>query len=328
MKNAHSEVPQAFDLPLRIDLRHPCIAPVLPLLLEDKTTKRNIILATEGYFADEKALDASTPITLELLQKIGFDAIQPRVCKKQEAQAERTHTKAEVATPAWVCNKMNNQCDSAWFGRQKVFNTETGKTWHTLTAPIHFPKRKSWKRYVDSKRLEITCGEAPYLISRYDAATGTVIPLHERIGMLDRKLRIVGENTHTPDEWATWAIRAVESIYGYEYQGDNLLIARINILLTVVEYMQHKWNRAPNLRLLKKIATRVAWNIWQMDGLTGMVVTGKSIPAGTSAPMELFEHAFAGIATPPDNFIPRCRVRNWRSKQNIIFSDSISIQTL
>lgn len=43
-------------------------------------------------------------------------------------------------------------------------------------------------------RLEISCGEAPYLVSRYDSVTGKTIKIKNRIGLLDRKLRIVSEN--------------------------------------------------------------------------------------------------------------------------------------
>ena len=42
-------------------------------------------------------------------------------------------------------------------------------------------------------------------------------------------------------EWLKWALRAFQSVYGYEYQGDNLLIARINILMTFVEYLDYRW---------------------------------------------------------------------------------------
>ena len=56
---------------------------------------------------------------------------------------------------------MNNNCDNVWFGKENVFNTETEQGWITAIGKIEFPKRKRWQRYVDSKRLEITCGEAP-----------------------------------------------------------------------------------------------------------------------------------------------------------------------
>ena len=118
---------------------------------------------------------------------------------------------------------------------------------------------------MDSRRLEITCGEAPYLVSRYDTTTGElIVPPIRRIGFLDRKLRIVNENTSTEEEWLKWAIRAIQSCYGYEYQGDNLLIARINVLLSFYEYFIERWKHDPNMKILTRIANIISWNIWQM----------------------------------------------------------------
>ena len=83
---------------------------------------------------------------------------------------------------------------------------------------------------MDAKRLEITCGEAPYLVSRYDTTTGDLIPVYERIGLFDRKMRIVNENCENDEEWLRWAQRAIQSIFGYEFHGDIVLIARENLL--------------------------------------------------------------------------------------------------
>ena len=33
------------------------------------------------------------------------------------------------------------------------------------------------------------------------------------------------------------------AFYGYEYQGDNLLIARMNLLYTLADYIEAKWHR-------------------------------------------------------------------------------------
>ena len=119
--------------------------------------------------------------------------------------------------------------------------------------------------------MEVSCGEAPYLVSRYDTVTGEKIPLSERIGILDRKLRIVGENASSDEEWLKWSRRAVESVYGFEFQGDNLLLARENILYSYVEYYFDYFRRYPDLVWLKKIALTISWNIFQMDGLKGVV---------------------------------------------------------
>lgn len=124
--------------------------------------------------------------------------------------------------------------------RENVFNVENeDHTWTATKEQIEFPAHKTWKEYVDSRRLEITCGEAPYLVSRYDVSTSELIDsIEQRIGQLDRKLRVVNENASDYNEWVKWAIRAFEASYGYEYQGDNLLIARVNLLLTFIDLPQ------------------------------------------------------------------------------------------
>ena len=185
-----------------IDIGSAPVALLLDILLKDKSTKKNIIWATDTYekygrgFTDKEQIDRNL-----LLQHANI--IKPRIQKSQEAQAARTRKKAEVFTPAWLCNMMNNYCDQEWFGRKDVFNIENeDHTWTVIEEPIEFPKRKTWKHYVDSRRLEITCGEAPYLVSRYDVSTGElIVPPKRRIGQLDRKLRIVYENTADFDEW-------------------------------------------------------------------------------------------------------------------------------
>lgn len=142
-----------------INLQESPVRHVLRELLQDKTTKQNIMFATNAY--SDSGITARTPITVELLLGMDSLALQPRVLKSLEEQSQRTRNKAEVFTPSWICNKMNNNCDNVWFGKENVFNTETEQGWITAIGKIEFPKRKRWQRYVDSKRLEITCGEAP-----------------------------------------------------------------------------------------------------------------------------------------------------------------------
>lgn len=150
-------------MPKLIDLAVYPVNMVLKDLLKDKTTKKNIIFATDAY--SEYDVNEKTQLSEELL--LGFDsiAIQPRVLKTLDEQSHRTRKKAEVFTPSWICNKMNNHCDAEWFGREGVFNRELDHTWITNKERIKFDKSKDWQKYVDSKRLEITCGEAPYIVS-------------------------------------------------------------------------------------------------------------------------------------------------------------------
>lgn len=172
---------------------------------------------------------------------------------------------------------------------------------------------------MDSRRLEITCGEAPYLVSRYDVSTGElIVPPVRRIGMLDRKLRIVNENTEDYDDWLKWTLRAFEACYGYEYQGDNVLIARINLLLTFTEYYEERWERRPDDKLLRQMANKIAWNIWQMDGLKDTVPLGK--PYEEFPQMTLFD-MFGDMGDEKDDepeAVP-CRIFDWRSKNSILF---------
>ena len=220
-----------------IDLNAYPVRNLLKLLLKDKTTKQNIIFATSAYSTDGNPIKETDQMTETILRGFNSCEIQPRVLKSQEQQQERTKAKAEVFTPCWICNKMNNHCDEEWFGRSGIFNIELENGWTVTNSPVPFEHEGDWMKYIDSKRLEITCGEAPYIVSRYDAATGELIEIGKRIGILDRKLRVVNENTDNEADWFKWVLRAYQSVYGYEFQGDNLLIARINLLVTFVDYI-------------------------------------------------------------------------------------------
>ena len=247
---------------------------VLELLLLDRTTKKNIFWATDFYEKQYKSRFYAfrSPITCSLIAEGGDRVIKPMVIKEKKAQQYRIKDKAEVFTPAWVCNKQNNLIDKEWFGYENVFNKEKDdNTWVVNKNPIIFPKGKTWVDYVRELRLEVTCGEAPYLVSRYDITTGKKIKLQNRIGLLDRKIRIVDENAASDSEWLTMIKWAFKSTYGYEWQGDNVLLARENLLLTFIDYYQDRFGKEPELNLIKEIAEIISWNIWQMDGIRGVL---------------------------------------------------------
>lgn len=182
-----------------IDFEKEEVRDCLNILLQDKATKHNIIWATDTY-ADYGALFADdAEITPDILKGAYSRLIQPRVAKAANDQNDRTRKHAEVFTPSWIVNQMNNYLDDEWFGVKDVFNIQIDKEWKITTEPVKFPDGKTWQEYIDSRRLEITCGEAPYIVSRYDAATGEIIPVINRIGLLDRKMRIVNENTQSKE---------------------------------------------------------------------------------------------------------------------------------
>ena len=249
---------------------------VLATLLKDHTTKQNIFWATDSYTYMGEGFKYNDAITIEHI--IGKDGmiIRPRSLKNRVEQNERTKDMAEVFTPSWICNAQNNLIDEVWFGKNDTFNTEYidehgCHRWRPTSEKIQFPEGKTWKDYVRDKRIEITCGEAPYVVSRYDTTTGEAIPLEQRIGLLDRKLRVVGENTETSGKWLEWVQEAYKSIYAYEWQGDNLLLARESMLISFIEYYQQKFGKNPLLKSIKYIAYIISWNVWQMDGLRGVV---------------------------------------------------------
>jgi hypothetical protein len=292
------------------------VQPVLRLLLQDKTTKQNIIWATNTYASLGYGYTDHDQMQPSLLSGFRAGIIQPRTQRSREDQAARTRQKAEVYTPIWICNLMNNTCDEEWFGRKDVFNIQTGTERTTVEKPIDFPEKKKWTDYIDSRRLEITCGEAPFLVSRYDASTGEVIPIKDRIGILDRKLRIVNENTQTEEKWLKWTMRAFQSVYGYEYQGDSLLIARANLINTFTEYLNYRWHRKATNQELSKIANIIAWNLWQMDGLTYTVPGGAIVEE--SYQMTLFD--IMQPEGPPKPSV-RCKIFDWRAGQSMLYSD-------
>ena len=292
------------------------------VLLKDRTTKKNICWATDHYISHGSSYYPQEPITKELVTGRNMKLVQPRVAKSHAVQSKRTKEKAEVFTPSWVCNEQNNLVDDAWFGRKNIFNICYEHTWKATTEKIVFPEGKQWTDYVDSKRLEISCGEAPYLVSRYDTVSGEEIPLQERIGLLDRKLRIVNENTNNEDEWIKWATRAYQSTYGYEYQGDNILIARENLLYTFIENMEYKFDHKPDISLLKQIARIISWNIWQMDGITMTAPFSERQRVITQ--MSLFDFIDLNGEKKEQKKEPiPCKIFDWRSNNSLEFKSMI-----
>ena len=179
--------------------------------------------------------------------------IKPRVIKEKEEQKNRTKGKAEVFTPCWMCKTQNDLVDETM-------------------------KDLNWQDYVKANVIEITCGEAPYLVSRYDTTTGEYIEIKDRIGLLDRKLTKINENVTNEEEWLKWAKLAYKHTYGYEWQGDSLLLARENLYATFTEYFHDKFGKEPNKEDCIEICEIISWNIFQMDGLT-FTIPMTDIPA-------------------------------------------------
>lgn len=287
---------------------------IVQLLLIDMTTGTNIVWATDQYESLGRGYERQAIILPSAIAGPNTKVIQPRSLKEEDIKTLRTKSQAEVFTPSWLCNAQNNHIDDVWFSRENVFNRRAGQEWHTQSDKVRFENRpsRSWQDYVQDQRLEVSCGEAPYLVSRYDAATGAPIEISRRIGILDRKLRIVNENAEDDVQWTTWARRAFESAYGFEFQGDNLILARENLLLTYVEYMQASLGRFPEWHELVAIAHVIAWNVWQMDFRTGHVPYAS---AGYADELTLFDEV--------EDRPKKCIIRDWQRSEEYVFGASV-----
>ncbi len=218
---------------------------LLEILLQDKTTGATILWATDSYDSNGHLFAPTANITIDLITGALGSLIQPRAIKSKTEQLYRTRDKAEVFTPLSIVKQMNDACDT-----KRV-------------------TKNNWQEFVSLLKLEITCGEAPYIVSRYDPVSDNqqLLPLIQRVGFLDKKLSIVSKYCKTQEEWLKWTKIAFQSSYGYEWQGDSLLIARENLLYTFIDYFQAKFKETPSSAMQKMIAEIIVWNIFQMDGL-------------------------------------------------------------
>lgn len=297
---------------------------LLEKLLIDKTSNKNIIWGTNNY--RNRGYKETDEIYIEAISGRHKNLIKPRIAKSKTEQAKRSKDMAEVFTPSWVCNKQNNLIDNEWFGYVGTFNIENeDKTW-VPTEKVNF-KDKNFIDYINDTRLEITCGEAPYLVSRYDTVTGLKIDIKTRVGLLDRKLRVVNENSLTDKDWIENSILSLKATYGYEYQGDNLLIARENILFTYIDYFFERFNELPSKEVLDEVVEIITWNLWQMDGLK--MVIPMSCKDDFVVRYDLFgEKHIEGFKCPgcEKNLIhqhngKKCYVMDWEKNKKVRFLD-------
>ncbi|TVW80713.1 restriction endonuclease, partial [Streptococcus pneumoniae] len=217
-------------------------ADLLKILLKDRTTKKNIVWATHSYELLGKGFAPSDRITPSRVTGTYANLIQPRSEKSKYEQKDRTKIRAEVFTPTWLVEKQNGYVEA----ELEALDLED---------------------YIQVRWLEITCGEAPYMVTRYDTVTGEEIPLSERVGFIDRKLQRLSREVSDEATFYKLVKEAYRASYGYEYQGDSLLLARENLLAIFEDYYLAKTGTQPTLEQKKEIATIISYNVFQMDGL-------------------------------------------------------------
>lgn len=265
---------------------------ILEILLTDRTTStarkvHQIIWANDHYSDHGPAYAPTAEMTVALVTETAEDLIQPRALKTREQQKERTKAKAEVFTPTWVVKRQNDAVDDAYVDDD-------------LETYVH----RMW--------LEITCGEAPYMATRYEMETGELVPLSDRVGFVDRKLRRINAEIDDKAEWQLMVEAAYKASYGFEWNGDSLLLARENLLYTYRDYYVAKWHEEPRLSLFEQIATIISYNVFQMDGLTYTIPLSQRRERVEQVQLSLFDDE-----EPVEEWrvIPgkRVKVMNWKS---------------
>lgn len=254
---------------------------ILDILLKDQTTGRNICWATENYM--DQGYMPQDEIKVEDI--INHHIIQPRVDKDQKIQRERTRQRAEVFTPS---NIVDQQVSSV---------TE------------QYENDEKWM--MNSIWMEITCGEAPYIVSRYDATNGRFMACNERVGFLDRKLQILQQFVDDEKAWLKLAKKLYKKSYGYEFQGDSLLIARENLLMSFVDYYRKKFNSNPAKKDLEDIAKIISYNLIQADGLTGTIPFSERKKVPKMVQLSLFDD-YEEITEPQEAMF-----KDWKTMKKI-----------
>ncbi|EPE8672885.1 restriction endonuclease [Staphylococcus pseudintermedius] len=275
---------------------------ILDILLIDRTTStikknKNIIWANDNYIKyGAKSYGAKSQIKPELITGKMNTIITPRSLKPRNLQKERTKSKGEVFTPTWVVKKQNDKIEKDYLN-------------------------DNLDNYINRIWLEITCGEAPYMVSRYDMETGELLPINNRVGFLDRKLKRINDEVNDKAEWQRLAVKAFKSSYGFEWSGDSLLLARENMLYTYRDYYFEKWNVEPIYGLFKEIAEIISYNVFQMDGLKYIIPLSEKRLKKNEVQLSLFEseEEIREIVKPGK----RVKIMNWQTNKMEYFDKGV-----
>ena len=265
---------------------------LLTILLKDRTTNKNIVWASPSYEGMGKPFCADQPIKKNLIIGPYDSIIQPRVEKNKRNQEIRTRKRGEVFTPPWLVDKQ-------------------------VSIVLGEIEDISFESFIALRWLELACGEAPYIVTRYDSITGDIIPVDKRVGFLDRKLQRITKESTTEKEFIKWSKIAYESSYGYELQGDSLLLARENLLLSFCEYYNHKFGKLPSMKIIKQIATIISYNIFQMNGLT------KQTPYSDDSKDNIQLNLFDEVNNQDQQGDMFTLIKDWKNKM-LVSVDSIS----
>lgn len=278
---------------------------ILDILLRNrsgckKQGNQHIIWANDNYVAlDSEKYAPTAPILPELITGENGQVIMPRALKSTLLQKERTKSKAEVFTPLFIVKKQNDVLEANFCNDD--LDTYIRRTW-----------------------LEIACGEAPYIASRYDMETGEIVAVEHRVGFLDRKLQRINQEARNRTHWKKLATLAYQASYGFEWNGDSLLLARENLLYTCRDYYVTKWQENIPYDFFKKIARIISYNLFQMDGIH------RTLPLESTVATQEEQLNLPFERTPNKHLVKRIspfshriKIMNWQTKKLEFFDEVI-----
>jgi len=268
---------------------------IFETLLIDRTTNKNIIWGTDNYVTlDYKKYAPDAQITAELVTNQMNYLIKPRVEKAESDQKARTKSHAEVFTPSWVVKKQTDLVNDEF--KHLELDDYINKTW-----------------------LEITAGEAPYMVNRYDASTGQVIEVENRVGFLDRKLQRISTEINDESQFDEYVIKAYKASYGFEWNGDSLLLGRENLMYSYIDYFYTKFGKKPSEQQLKPITEIISYNLFQMDGLKYIIPLSEKVKKDVQVDLfgeeEVIEHITKG---------KRVKIMDWQNDEMIYFDSLLN----
>ncbi|HHT7628094.1 restriction endonuclease [Pasteurella multocida] len=285
---------------------------ILDILLLNRSTSskwhktQNIIWANNNYIMLDSELYAPTAQILpELITGKNGQVIMPRALKPTVLQKERTKSKAEVFTPLFMVKKQNDVLEESY-----------------LNDDLETYIRRTW--------LEIACGEAPYIASRYDMDTGDLVATENRVGFLDRKLQRINQETKNRTQWKKLTTLAYQASYGFEWNGDSLLLARENLLYTCRDYYFAKWQENIPYEFFKKIARIISYNLFQMDGINctlpfeeqkDMLPVNHQLQFPFKKQKDIFSTKQLNQAHSPNQ--RRIKIMNWKTQKLEFFDEVI-----
>lgn len=276
----------------------PEILDILLICRSTSTAKKthNIIWANHNYAEYGKGFSATDEIHPEQITGEFEQLIMPRALKNAALKKARTKAIAEVFTPSHIVRIQNDALNENY-------------------------RKDKLECYLKRKWLEITCGEAPYIANRYEMETGEIIPIPERVGFVDRKLKRICNEIDDINQWHSFAKLAFQSAYGFEWNGDSLLLARENLLYTYWDYFHFQFGEDPSITQLTEIADIISYNLFQMDGLK-YIVPYSATPPITQTITDLFGEVRTIVLKQGTTGKP-AKIKNWRTGKMHYFSTTM-----